>query len=333
MRKQLLFPVLLGAAQKLGINILIEPSRGMYGVILFDSGKKFYIRDINFNINLTNSVALAKNKAATSFFLKQFGYKVPEFTMVYRDEKCARTKSKDTVNEGLRYAERIGFPVILKPNNRSQGDFVFKAVNEWNYRDFVSEILSHCHYAQIQKFYSGNDYRIVVLGEKILSAYQRIPFYVIGDGDSSISDLIDKKQLSFLLSGRDTKLIKTDMRIFHKLAQQGLSLNSKPPYNEKIYLQDISNLSVGGETIELTNKVHDSFAKLALAIAKDMNLNLCGIDIIANDITQVNNDEYTVIEINSAPGLDNYAYEGLCQEMYVEKLYLEVLSYIKEKYS
>lgn len=333
MRKQLLMPVLLSVAQKLGLNVLVEPTRGIYGVILFDSGKKYYLKDINFNLNLTVSASLAKNKAATSHFLKQFGYNIPEFTMVYSHEKCTRIKSNDTVPAGLEYAKHIGFPVILKPNNMSQGSLIFKANDESEYLTFVSEILTHCDTAQIQKFYGGNDYRIVVLDNKILSAYQRVPFYVIGDGSLSISELIDRKQLSFISSGRDTKLKKNDMRLVYKLIQQGLSLSSVPPSGVKIYLQDISNLSAGGETIELTSLVHNSFKELALNLAKDMNLTLCGVDIITNDITTNNNGEYTVIEINSAPGLDNYAYEGIHQERYVEELYIEVLHYVKETYS
>jgi D-alanine-D-alanine ligase-like ATP-grasp enzyme len=326
-------PVLLNAAKKLGLNVLVEPTRGIYGVILFDSGKKYYLKDINFNLNLTISASLSRNKAATSYFLRKFGHHVPEFTMVYNNEKCARIKSNDTISKGLEYAKLIGFPVILKPNNMSQGSYVFKANNEKEYLVFISEILNHCDIAQIQKFYGGNDYRIIVLDTKILSAYQRVPFYVIGDGILPISGLIDKKQQAFISSGRDTVLSKNDMRLTYKLAQQGLSLDSVPLFREKIYLQDISNLSAGGETIELTDKVHASFAELALCLARDMNLTLCGIDIITNDITQNNDGEFTVIEMNSAPGLDNYAYEGMHQEIYVEQLYSEVLTYIKNRYS
>jgi D-alanine-D-alanine ligase-like ATP-grasp enzyme len=333
MRTQLLMPILLSAAQKIGLNILVEPTRGMYGVILFDSGKKYYIKDINLNLNLTVSASLAKNKAATSFFLEQFGYPVPEFTMVCSDEKCARIKSNDTVQEGLNFSRKIGFPVILKPNNMSQGNLVFKANDEDEYFRFAAEILKYCNTAQVQKFYCGNDYRIVVLGKKVLSAYQRVPFYVVGDGNASISELISKKQQLFVCSGRDTKLKDTDMRLAYKLLQQGLSLRSILPSGKKVFLQDISNLSAGGETIELTDKIHYSFAKLALMIARDMNLTLCGIDIITNDITQENDGQYTIIEINSSPGLDNYAYEGLEQEAYVESLYQDILLYIKDSYS
>jgi len=326
-------PILLSAAQKIGLNILVEPTRGMYGVIFFDTGKKYYIKDINFNLNLSTSTSLAKNKAATSFFLERFGYNVPEFTMIYSDEKCARIGSNDTVEEGLSYSNRVGFPIILKPNNLSQGSLIFKANDEGEYHDFVLEILNFCDTAQVQKFYCGNDYRIVVLGKKILSAYQRVPFCVIGDGDASISELIDRKQQSFVRSGRDTRLTATDMRLVYKLIQQGLSLKSVPLLGAVVVLQDISNLSAGGETIDLTGEIHASFSELALMIARDMNLTLCGIDIITNDISRANDGQYTVIEVNSAPGLDNYAYKGLEQEVYVEGLYQDVLLYIKDTYS
>lgn len=333
MRTELLMPILLSAAKKLELKILVEPTRRMYGVILFENGNKYYLKDVNFNLNPTVSSSLSKNKAAASFFLKEFGYKVPEFTMVYSDEKCARIKSSDTVKSGLEYAKHIGFPVILKPNNMSQGNYVFKANDESEYYVFIAEILKYNDTAQVQKFYSGNDYRIVVLGKKILSAYQRVPFHVIGDGVLSISELIKKKQQYFTSSGRDTILSREDLRLAYKLNQQGFSLDMVPLSEEKIYLQDISNLSAGGETIELTDEIHPSFVELSLLIARDMNLTMCGIDIIANDITQQNDGGFTVIEINSAPGLDNYAYESSRQEAYVEHLYSEVLTYIKDKYA
>ncbi len=332
MRNQLIMPILLNAAQKLGLNILVEPTRGIYGVILFENGKKFYVKDINLNLNLVASASLARNKAATSFFLQQFGYNVPAFTMIFNEEKCTRIKSDDTVYKGLEYVKQIGFPVVLKPNDMSQGSFVFKANDENEYFAFASAIFKVCETAQVQKFYSGNDYRIVVLGDKILSAYQRVPFYVMGDGSSSISALMDQKQQHFIDTGRDTKLAQNDMRLVYKLAQQGLSFDSIPRANKKIDLQDISNLSVGGETIELTDQIHPSYAELAFNIARDMNLVLCGIDIITPDFTQPNTGEYTVIEVNSSPGLDNYAYPGQAQERYVEELYSQVLLYIKHTY-
>lgn len=332
MRQQLVMPVLVSAAEKLGLELLVEPTRGMYAAILFRNGKKFYLKDINFNLNPATSASLAKNKAATSWFLQQFGYRVPEFTMIFSDEKCRRMNFPDTAQAGLGYANSIGFPVILKPNAMSQGSLVFQVFNANEYFNFAAQIFQRTQTAQVQKFYPGNDYRIVVLNRQILSAYQRIPLYVVGDGTSSVSQLIQQKQEFFVAVGRDTKLNPNDVRLIHILARRGLTLNSVLPVGYKMFLQDISNLSIGGETLDLTVEIHPSFAELAVNIARDMNLILCGIDLITDDLTRPNNGKYIVLEVNSAPGLDNYAFQGAKQIEYVEDLYKQVLLFIKAQY-
>jgi len=333
MRQQLVMPVLISAAEKLGLKLLVEPTRGMYAAILFDNGKKFYLKDINFNLNPGSSASLAKNKAATSWFLQKYGYRVPEFTMIFSAEKCKWMNSQDSAQAGFDYATTLGLPVILKPNAMSQGSFIFKAFNADDYFSAAAEIFKHTHTAQVQKFYPGSDYRIVVLGNQILSAYQRIPLRIIGDGVSTIAKFIDQKQKFFVEIGRDTKLDPADVRIARILARTRLSLDSIPPAGDQLYLQDISNLSIGGDTLDLTAEIHLSFAELAVNIARDMNLPLCGIDLITRDLTQPNDGAYIVLEVNSAPGLDNYAFHGAKQVEYVEDLYKQVLLYIKDQYS
>ena len=90
----------------------------------------------------------------------------------------------------------------------------------------------------------------------------------------------------------------------------------------------MSNLSAGGETVELTEAIHPTFKALCARIAGDMALELCGIDIIAPDLTAERSD-YVIIEINSAPGLDNYAYTGAQQQAYVRALYRRVLLHVQ----
>ena len=184
----------------------------------------------------------------------------------------------------------------------------------------------------MQKFYPQNDYRIVVLDGKPISAYQRIPLFVVGDGVSTLETLILSKQAYFDKIGRDTRISPIDARIQCKISNLGLSMDYIPFDGEKLTLQDISNLSAGGETLELTNKIHPTYSELSKRIATDMNLDLCGIDIITKDITAPLSD-YVVLEINSSPGLDNYAYQGQTQETYVKNLYREIIKFIIQKYS
>ena len=270
---------------------------------------------------------VTKNKALTSYFLNLFGYNVPDYTMVYSDEKCSRYKLDDTLDRGLRYANNIGYPVILKINDSSKGRGIYKVFDEEELIVIANSILAETNTFQIQRFYSYNDYRVVVLGEKVISAYQRIPLYIVGDGVNSIKTLIMYKQQKFIDEGRDT-IIEIDDEIEKSLSIKGYNLNTVLKKNEKCTLRTISNLSAGGECIEISNLIHDDYINLCLKISKDLNLKLCGIDIMCQNICDKISD-YVVLEVNSAPGLDNYAYVGKEQEEYVKRLYTEVIRYIK----
>jgi D-alanine-D-alanine ligase-like ATP-grasp enzyme len=176
----------------------------------------------------------------------------------------------------------------------------------------------------VQRFYGGRDYRIVVLDDEIISAYERIPLLVSGDGQSSIKELLNQKQQLFIKNGRDTVIDVDDFRIGLKLRRQKLSFESVPQKNETVYLLDNANLSTGGDALDVTSTIHPEFYELAVRITSDMGLRLCGVDIITNDISLPLKD-YVVIEINGAPGLDNYARMGQAQVKVVENLYLKVL--------
>jgi D-alanine-D-alanine ligase-like ATP-grasp enzyme len=331
MRKQIILPLIFEICDELGIQTWVEPTRGVYSYLLLDSGHKFYVKDINFNINLATSVSICKNKAVCSTILGHLGYSVPKFTIVRKNPISCGSNSNDSLENGLIFARDIGFPVILKPNDLSQGRLIFTAHNENEYISFSEIIFEKCTYFQVQKFYSQNNYRIVILDGKPISVYQRIPLFVVGNGVSTLENLILLKQKYFNNIGRDTHINPCDKHIQYKITSLGLSMDYIPPIDEKIILQNVSNLSAGGETLELTNKIHPTYSDLARKIAFDLNLDLCGIDIMTNDVTAMLSD-YVVLEVNSSPGLDNYAYQGREQEILVKNLYREVLKFIVRKY-
>ena len=99
---------------------------------------------------------------------------------------------------------------------------------------------------------------------------------------------------------------------------------------QKLNLLDNANLSTGGESEDVTDCIHSSFKKMAIALTKDMGLRLCGVDILVQgDITKQQTDTYWIIEINAAPGLDHYSKMGKTQEKIVEDLYLKVLKHLE----
>lgn len=328
-RKQLIFPLLKEICQEQGIIFFEEPSRGMFGVLIFENGRKFFVKDVNLNLNYASSIRITKNKALTSYFLEKFGYSIPDYTIVYSEDKCRKYNLNDTLSKGLKYAREIGYPIIIKLNDSSQGRGIYKIYDEKQLKDVAKIIFEISNTFQIQKFYEYNDYRVVVLGSSVLSAYQRIPLYVIGDGTSTIEQLLEKKQEQFITNGRDT-VIKIDNEIYENLSRLGFNLETKLNKGQKCVLRNVSNLSAGGECVELTDRIHKDYSDLCIKIARDFNLNLCGIDIMCRDLTQ-SIDKYIVLEINSSPGLDNYAFSGIDQEIYVRELYRKVILFIKNK--
>lgn len=263
---------------------------------------------------------IAKNKALSSYFLNLFGYNVPKHIMVYQNE---------SLKKAYEFIDEIDYPAIVKLNESSQGNGVYKVYNYVEFDRVVKMLTDRNVSFQIQKYYSYNDYRVVVLGDKVISAYQRIPLYVIGDGVNTIEHLLKLKQNAFISNGRDT-VLSVDTALIEKLKRYGYNLKTVLCKGKKCTLRDVSNLSAGGDCIDLTNKIHKGYMELCVNIAKDFNLNLVGIDIMCNDLCNSMND-YVILEINSSPGLDNYAYSGWKQEEYVKQLYTKVILYIKNK--
>lgn len=328
-RNQLIFPLIKEICMEENITFIEEPSRGMFGVMIFPNAKKYFLKDVNFNLNYTSSVRITKNKALTSYFLDFFGYNVPEYTMVYSENKCRKYGLEDNLAKGKEFAKALGYPVILKINDSSKGQGIFKVYAEKELVEKAQDILSSINTFQIQKYYDYNDYRIVVLGDKIISAYQRIPLCVVGDGENSIKRLLEQKQERFIKAGRDTIINVCDEDIKNNLLKLGYNLESVLSNGEKCELRYISNLSAGGECIDLTDKIHKDYAELGIKIAQDLNLHLCGIDIMCPDISKKMKN-YIILEVNSSPGLDNYAYSGKRQELYVKELYRKVILYIRD---
>ncbi len=117
----------------IGAELLIEPEYGFVGQVRFQNGKKMLFRGSNFNINRLGSVEIARDKVYASFFLQTFGYKTPEGQTFFSEKLCQNLVLKRNIDDGFACAQRSGFPVILKPNNRSQGMLVTKVYNKRDY--------------------------------------------------------------------------------------------------------------------------------------------------------------------------------------------------------
>ncbi|ODH00512.1 cyanophycin synthetase [Nostoc sp. KVJ20] len=317
-------------AEKIGAVVLVDPECTFVGLITFKNGHKTFFRSSRFSINSSGSVAIAKDKGVSSFFLKKFGYKVTEGQTFFSEELCEELANTRNIDTGFYYAKELGFPVIVKPINLSKGIFVTKVHNKQEYYQVAKKILQKTSVFIVERFYSGNDYRIVVLDDEVISAYQRIPLFIMGDGQSNVLELMQQKQETFIKNGRKEIIDFEDYRIKKNLRRRKLNFNTVIPKNNIVYLLDNANLSTGGEAVDFTENIHPDFQKLAISIAKDMELRLAGVDILTSDITSPIVD-YTIIEINGAPSLTHYASFGEVQTKRVESLYLKVLKALENE--
>lgn len=319
-------------AEEIGAVVLLDPECTFVGLITFKNGNKTFFRTGRFSINSSGSVAIAKDKGVSSFFMNKFGYKVTEGKTFFSEELCEEIANYRNIDAGLYYAKELGFPVIVKPINLSQGIFVTKVHNKREYYQAAKKILQKISGFIVERFYSGNDYRIVVLDDEVVSAYQRIPLFIMGNGQSNVLELMQQKQETFIKNGRKEIIDFEDYRIKKNLRRRKLNFNSVIPKNNIVYLLDNANLSTGGEAIDFTENIHSDFKKLAVSITRDMELRLAGVDILTSDITSPIID-YTIIEVNSAPSLTHYASFGEVQRKRVENLYLKVLKALENENS
>jgi D-alanine-D-alanine ligase-like ATP-grasp enzyme len=304
---------------------------GLVGQITFKSGKRSYFRYNTVDLNPTGASDVARDKDFANFFMARMGYPiVPDSKAFYAPEWAQAIGSTDHgIDDAYRHARALGFPVIVKPNSGSQGVGVALVHNRREFYRAVRAVFKRDRIVLVQQHVIGADYRLVVLDTEVISAYKRIALNVVGDGRSTIGELLDVKQEQFNASSRDTRINVDDPRIATKLRHQGLSLRSVVAKGQRVYLLDNANLSTGGDSVDVSEHVHPSFKKLAVQLTRDMGLRLCGVDmIVEGDITK-KPEAFWILEINAAPGLDHYTRIGKAQAQIVENLYLKVLKHME----
>jgi D-alanine-D-alanine ligase-like ATP-grasp enzyme len=321
-------------APKVGARVVVEPEWGIASQIIYKNGVVRSLRMYSLDLNHVASADIARDKDYAKFFMAKKGYPVAEGKTVFKDSWAEIVGSDRKIPYAINYAKRLGYPIIVKPNSQSQGSGVTLVHNKKELVASLKNIFKIDKIAIIEKYLPGHDYRVVVLDGEIISAYERIPLSVMGDGKNSIIFLLKNKQKIFNKNNRDTKINFTDPRIKIKLQKQSYNFTSVLKKSERIFLLDNANLSTGGDSLDVTKKIHPEFTKIAKNLTKEMGLRMAGVDMMVTkgDITKNPKDcSYYIIEINAAPGLDHYVTTGLAQKKKVEAMYLKVLKALGKK--
>lgn len=312
-------------APRIGAKVMLEPIWKIVGQIVFKNGRKRYFRFSNLDLNTLGSSEIAKDKDFANFFMKKMGYPIIIGKTFFSNELCNQMNSHNNIHAAYKYAQKLTFPVIVKPNSGSQGIGVCKIFTKQEFYNAMRYVFTRDRVVLVQKAMEGKDYRIVVLDNKVISAYQRIALNIIGDGKSTVRQLLTKKQSLFVKNGRDTKINQKDFRTIQKLKRQNLSAKSVIEKGRQVFLLDNANLSSGGDPVDVTEQIHPGFKKMAINLTRDMGLRFCGVDVMVSGDIKDKPKKYSILEINSAPGLDHYVLSGKKQEKIVENMYLQIL--------
>jgi cyanophycin synthetase len=266
------------------------------------------------------SESIAKNKELTKTMLKSVGIPIAEGYLVEIDNNY--------YNKFIKYFHLLNSPVVIKPYNGNHGNGVIvniKSINELI--NGIEKIKDMSESIIIEKYIEGNDYRLLVINYKFIAASRRYPAFVIGDGINTIDELI-KIINKTRGNGHETSLTKIiiDDDVHTNLLEQKLSLQTIPNINKIIYLRKNANLSTGGIAENVTDKVHSSIIDYAILASKQINLDICGIDIICKDISKsLEEQNGAFIEINSGPGLRMHLYPSFGLPINVNEPIIDML--------
>jgi len=203
--------------------------------------------------------------------------------------------------------KRIGYPVVIKPADGNHGKGA--TINIQNLEDarIAFEVAQQHSYRMIVESYiHGADFRLLVIDYQFVAAARRTPAHVVGDGYSSIQECIDKvNQDPRRGYGHENVLteISVDAMTNRILDQAGLSLDSVLPKDQVLHLKSTANLSTGGIAEDVTETVHSFNQFMAERVAKLIDLDICGIDIIAPSLSEpITENNGAIIEVNGGPG-------------------------------
>ena len=240
-------------------------------------------------------VELACDKDDTKHLLEQAEVPIPKGDII-RTERGL----KEVIDD-------IGYPIVIKPVNGNHGRGITTNINTiedaliaFNAAKEVSR------YVIVERYITGEDFRILVINNKMVAAAKRSPAHVIGDGKSTIQQLIDKvnedPRRGF---GHEKVLTKIEINnlTLEILKENNLTPDSVVEKGEYVKLKNTANLSTGGTAEDVTDLVHPSNVFMAERISKIINLDICGIDIMAHTLTEpISDTGGAVLEVNAGPG-------------------------------
>ena len=284
---------LVRAAEKRGIPWI---RLNQYSLIQFGYGK--WQQRIQATVTSQTrhiGVEIASDKELTNKILGDIGLPVPKQIDAYREESAVRA------------ANRIGYPVVVKPYNANHGRGVsIGLTTDEEVKVAFHEAREHSRCILVESYIRGFDHRMLVINGELVAVSKRVPGHVVGDGVHNIKELVDIVNLDPRRGLGHEKVLtrlELDTQANRLLDSAGYDEKTVLPKGEVFYLRSTANLSTGGTAIDMTDVCHPDNREMAVRAAAAVGLDVAGIDFLSTDITKSYKDiGGGVCEVNAAPG-------------------------------
>lgn len=276
----------------------LHPDGGFAGTISRPGGPPRWFMRSTYDLNRAAAWHAARDKALTKHFLEGLGYPVVPGRSFFSEARAGEIGSDRGPAAAAAFAKEIGYPVMVKPNSLSGGRGVRRVSGPDRMGAALDAAFACDEVVLVEEFISdAQEFRVVVLDGRILLAYERIPFAVIGDGTSTLEALVTR---SVFDPGLRERLL---CGIGNGAEQVGVSLEAIPRRNERIQLSDAANLEQGGMARDVTEALDSRIAEMAREVPGSMGLRFCGVDLLAIDDLR----SFYILELNASPTIHHFA--------------------------
>lgn len=295
------------AAIRYGMPVFELSDTGLYQI---GYGKQGRIIEATIGNNTSCiSADIASDKILTKELLRAQNIPVAKGSKIYNIVKM------------LKDAEKIGYPVAIKPRFGSKGKGV--ALNIKNDNELIrayNKIKNYHSDLMIEEYVEGNDYRVCVVNYEVIAVALREPPFIVGDGINNIRNLIrmlnESPNRGYDHEKPLTK-VKIDDELIKNLNENNMDLLTVLDNGEKVFLRRNANLSTGGVAIDYTDKISEENKDICIRAAKAIGLDICGVDIKTWDIGKSLHEYGIIMEINAAPGIrmHHFPYKGKTRDV------------------
>ncbi len=282
--------IIIREAQKRGIYVEVLDAEGGYFELSF-GGRSIVCRESLSELTTAIAMSRCDDKSTTHRVLGQAGLQVP-----------AQIKIRDR-KHGLAFLKEHG-AVVVKPARGEQGEGISVDVRDAETLQVaMTEAQAVCDSVIFEEYVSGDDLRIVVIGEEVVAAAVREPAQIVGNGSHSVRTLIEKQSRRRQAATGGESRIPFDTGTERCVEDAGYSMDSILPENERLVVRKTANLHTGGTIRDVTDKLHPTLRKAAIDAARALDIPVTGLDFI---VPAVDGPDYTIIEANERPGLANH---------------------------